>query len=149
MKDIRVLMASGYTINSIAEKYNTSRQLISKYVNCIPEGNYTMKMTYMFRQHPCTDIYIDFLNKKIKIFNKTDDIIHRAFGVVEEPSWEDFEYFLEDRCFSRTRANCKDILKYLGIDSYDPLQIVEKTKGKCWGDDMWIRIKYYKRMVNK
>lgn len=108
-------------------------------------NNYTMRMTYMFRQEPCTVIDIDFMNRQIKIQNKTDDILHRAFGVVENPTWEDFEYFVENRCFERTRANRKEILKALEIDSYDPLQIVEKTEGRIAGDDMWIDIEYFDR----
>lgn len=147
ISEIMNLISNGMTLNSIAEKYGTSRQVISRYLNKQPENNYTMRMTYMFRQHPCTVIDVDFLNRKIKIQNKTDDIIHRAFGVVEEPDWDDFEYFLEDRCFPRTRANCMDILKSLGLDNYDPLQIIEKTKGKCTDDKMWIKIKYYNRRV--
>ena len=35
--------------------------------------------------------------EKIYIKNYTDQIPLRAFGVVDNPSWNDFEYFLEDR----------------------------------------------------
>ena len=48
-------------------------------------------------------IDIDFLHEKIYIKNYTDQIPLRAFGVVDNPSWNDFEYFLEDRCFAGTR----------------------------------------------
>jgi len=147
--DIINLSAHGMKVASIAEKYGTSRQVISRYINRPPEENYTMRMTYMYKQHPCTVIDVDFLNRKIKIQNKTDDIIHRAFGIIEEPTWDDFEYFLEDRCFPRTRANCKELLKQLGLDNYDPLQIIEKTKGKCTDDKLWIKIKYYNRWARK
>lgn len=148
VRDIKKMLARGITVNEIAEKYNTSRQIIHKYVSKKPNGTYTLNLKYMYQQHPCTIIDVDFLNEKIKIENRTDDILHRAFGVVENPTWEQFNEFLKDRCFPETRGNLKSVLKDLGIESYDPLQIIEKTKGKISDDDMWIKIKYYKSEVN-
>lgn len=100
-------------------------------------------MTYMYKQYPCTIIDVDFLTERIAIRNRTPDILHRAFGVVENPTWEQFQEFLADRCYPATRGNIKSIHKNLGINSYDVLQIVEKTKGRTADDDMWIRFKYY------
>ena len=57
---------------------------------------------------------------------------------------EDFEYFLESRCFPRGRDYMKDILRDMGLDSYDPLAIIEKTKGRMAEDKQWIRLKYYR-----
>lgn len=145
IKNIHILLEKGETINVIAEKYGTTRQMISKYVNMPPTDNYTMRITYMYRQFPCTTIDVDFLDKKISIQNKTDDIFHRAFGIIEHPTWEDFEDFLKYRCVPETRNNIKNILQNLDIDSYDPLQIVEKTQGRLTDDDMWLKFKYFKR----
>ena len=75
-------------------------------------------------------IDVVFLNRKNAIQNQTSDLIHRAFGVVENPTWEDFNIFLEDRCFPETRGNKKELLDELGLMEYDPLQIVEKTQGR-------------------
>jgi hypothetical protein len=41
----------------------------------------------------------------------------------------------------------KDILGGLQLTDYDPLQIVEKTKGKTAEDDMWLKFTYYPREV--
>lgn len=144
LAEIEKMLENGATINAVAEHYGTSRQIVDKYINTPPEKNYTLRMTYMYKQHPCTIIDVDFMNEKIAIRNRTPDILHRAFGVVENPTWEQFQEFLADRCYPETRGNIKSILKNLGIDSYDTLQIVEKTKGKTADDDMWIRFKYYK-----
>ena len=64
----------------------------------------------------------------------------RAFGVIENPDWKDFEYFLEDRCFPRTRDHAKEILREMNLPFYDPLLIVEKTQGRMEGDHQWIMI---------
>lgn len=143
IKEIEKLLEKGMTMGDVAKKYGTSRQIINKYFNQIPEKNYTLRMTYMCGQNPCTIIDVDFRNEKIAIKNRTDDVLHRAFGVIENPTWQQFQEFLEDRCFPRTRGNIKAILRDLELDSYDPLQIVEKTKGRTADDNLWIKFKYY------
>lgn len=97
-----------------------------------------MILKFMDPKGVCTIIYADFKNRTVKIENKTDDILHRAFGVKENPTWEDFEFFLEDRCFPRTRDKMKLILRDLGLDCYDPLQIIGKTQGRMAEDQQWI-----------
>ena len=141
--DMRNLRARGVSVNDIAEKYNTSRQIVDKYLNTKPAPGYTMRMTYMNKHTPCTEIDVDFLNQNIRIQNYTDDILHRAFGITEAPTWADFEDFLQYRCFPKTRGNAKDVLKKLQIQAYDPLQIVEKTRGRIADDNMWLKIRYY------
>ncbi len=110
-----------------------------------PRPGCTMRIFYMYEQDICTIIDIDFGEEKIYIQNKTDDMLHRAFGVVEEPDWEDFEYFLLDRCFPPTRGRMKEELARWGLTSYDPLQIVEKANGRTAEDDLWMQFRYYPR----
>ena len=143
VQTIRTLIENGMTVNDVAERFKTSRQIIGKYLNEKPAGGYTLRITYMYHQHPCTVIDVDFLNQRVIVQNKTKDILHRAFGVVEHPTWDDFELFLKDRCFPATRGDAKAILKDLQLTSYDPLQIVEKTKGRTAEDDMWMKFHYY------
>lgn len=143
IKEIEKLLEGGMTMNEVAERFGTSRQIIDKYVNRPPEKNYTLRMTYMHGQNPCTIIDVDFLNERVTIKNRTDDILYRAFGVVENPTWQQFQEFLEDRCFPKTRGNMKAILKELNINSYDPLQIVERTRGRTADDNLWLKFKYF------
>ena len=92
------------------------------------------------RNDLCTTIDVDFKHEKIKIKNYTDKIPLRAFGVVENPTWEDFQWFLKDRCFPETRAHLKWVLSDVGVPFYDPLMIIEKTKGKMAEDQQWIEV---------
>ena len=140
IKEIEKLLEKGMAMSAVAEKYDTSRQIINKYFNQKPEKNYTLRMTYMYGQNPCTIIDVDFLNEKIAIKNRTDDVLHRAFGVIENPTWQQFQEFLEDRCFPRTRDKMKLILKELDLPFYEPLMIIEKTAGKMAEDEFWIKI---------
>ena len=145
VQKMRELLEDGTTVNDIAKRFQTSRQIIGKYLSDKPADGYTLRMTYMYKQYPCTVIDVDFLNQKIVIQNKTKDVLRRAFGIIEVPTWNDFNEFLKDRCFPATRGNAKDILKQLQLTSYDPLQIVEKTKGRMAEDDMWLKFAYYQR----
>ena len=66
--------------------------------------------------------------------------MNRAFGVREYPTYEDYEEFLESRCFPRTRDKMKRELKRLDLPFYDPLMIIEKTEGRMAEDDFWIKM---------
>jgi len=140
------LRANGVPMQEIADRYNTSRQIVSKYLNQAPEAGYTMRMTLMYQNKPCTAIDVNFLQNQIKIQNYTKDILHRAFGVKEKPTWEDFHVFLQERCFPKTRGNIKTVLAGLGLKDYDPLQIIEKTNGRTAEDDLWLKFQYYGRV---
>lgn len=143
VQTIRSLIENGMTVNQVAERFQTSRQIIGKYLNEKPAKGYTLRITYMYQQHPCTTIDVDFFNQRVMVRNKTKDVLHRAFGVTKAPTWDDFEVFLKDRCFPATRGNVKDLLKQLQLTSYDPLQIAEKTRGRTAEDDMWLKFSYY------
>lgn len=142
------------SIGRIAAYFDTSRQTIYKYIQNRRQfetnPDVVMRLNYMQEDEVCTVIDVDFLHKKVYIFNKTQDVLHRAFGVIEEPTWEQFESFLESRCFPRSRAHLKFILQDLELDSYDPLAIIEKTKGRMAEDHQWIDIQHKdKRSLQK
>lgn len=143
VKTIRGLIENGMTVNEAAARFKTSRQVLAKYLNEKPAEGFTMRLTYMYKQHPCTIIDVDFLKQRVAVQNKTKDMLHRAFGIVENPTWADFEVFLQERCFPATRGNTKEILEELQLTAYDPLQIVEKTRGRTAEDDMWLKFNYY------
>lgn len=67
---------------------------------------------FSYRDQLCTTIDIDFRHEKIAIQNYTK--IPCFFGVVEHPTWDDFTWFLESRCFP-IRDHAKDILKEMGL----------------------------------
>lgn len=142
LANILALQKQGVKITEIAKKYHVSRQTIYSQIkrvhNFSEDPDVKMRMYFMNRDYLCTMIDIDFLHEKIYIKNYTDQIPLRAFGVVDNPSWNDFEYFLEDRCFPRTRDHAKEILKDMRIPFYDPLLIIEKTDGYMEGDHQWI-----------
>ena len=67
-------------------------------------------------------------------------MIFRAFGRIEEPTYQDYEEFLKSRCFPETRDKLKLVLQDLNLPFYDPFLIIQKTEGRMAEDDFWIKI---------
>lgn len=82
----------------------------------------------------------DFKHEVVRMKNYTDRIPLRAFGVVENPSWADFEEFLKERCLPASRAGLNGILREMDVPFYDPLLIIEKTNGRMAGDNQWVQM---------
>ncbi len=139
---MHVMLADGKRPAEIAAYFGTTPQLINRHLNQPIRDGCTLRMQYMHRNKVCSIIDVDFANKKIYVDNRTNDIYHRAFGAKEDPDWNDFEYFLQDRCYEKNRADIKQILRNLGLDFYDPLSILEKTNGRNYEDNMWIKFSY-------
>lgn len=99
-----------------------------------------MTLLYKHNGELSTKIIVDYDKKSVQITNYTEDLINRAFGVNEHPTFEQFEDFLESRCFPRTRDHMKLHLKELGLSCYEPLSIVMKTHGRLEGDFMSLEI---------
>lgn len=106
----------------------------------IPEKEYPMRLYYMFRQHVCTIIDVDEIRQKVRVYNYTNNLLMRAFGRNSEPSFAEYEEFLESRCFPSSRDKMKLELERLEIPFYDPIMIIEKTEGRMGEDDFWIQI---------
>lgn len=99
-----------------------------------------MILEYMNKDSLSTRIVVDYKTQTVQIENFTDNMLARAFGVNVMPSFADYEKFLEERCFPRTRDKMKFLLRELDLDYYDPLSIIEKTQGRMAEDTMWIHI---------
>lgn len=106
----------------------------------IPVKRYPLRLWYMYKNRKCTLIDVDEMNQKVYIRNYARNIMFRAFGANDEPTYEDYEAFLGSRCFPKTRDKMKIQLDALGIPFYDPMLIIEKTQGRMAEDDFWILI---------
>ena len=106
----------------------------------VPEKGKNLRLWYMHNQNVCTIIDVDEMNREVEIINFTDNLIFRAFGMEENPSYKRYEEFLQSRCFPESRDKMKLILQDLDLPFYDPFMIIEKTEGRMAEDDFWIRI---------
>ena len=117
------------------------RQSMEKFISAKrKQGHSLTKMLYFDGEKLCTTIIVDVTEKIIRIENHTDHILKTAFGNNMEPTWEDFQHFLEERCIPRTRAGLREYMESIGVDEYDPMEIIKRTEGKMAEDDQWIRM---------
>ena len=88
---------------------------------------------------PANSIELRMLNR-----NLVSDFLKLPFGNNQNPSWEDYLHFLESRCIPRTRAGLREYLETIGVDHYDPLEIIRKTQGRMAEDDLWLTVEEIK-----
>ena len=115
---------------SVDEFISTKREL----------GHALMKLSYFDDEELCTTIIADSAERVLCIENHTDRVIKTAFGNNVVPTWEDLQHFLEERCIPRARAGLREYLETIGVEEYDPIEIIKKTEGRMAEDKQWIRI---------
>lgn len=106
----------------------------------LPANDLKLRLWYMYKNMVCTVIDVDEMSREVKIHNYIGNPLYRAFGINDDPDFDDYEEFLESRCFPKERDKIKLELKKLNIPFYDPIMIIEKTQGRMAEDDFWIRI---------
>ena len=106
-------------------------------------GHSVYRLEYYDREQLCTAIYVDFTDEMLTVENYVEDPVKRAFGNNRNPSWEDFQLFLQERCLSKDRAGLREYLDTLGLAEYDPWEIIRITEGRMAEDHQWLRIEVY------
>ena len=86
----------------------------------------------------CSKICVDFTAQQVAAENMVEDVTRTAFGARQAPTWNDWLDFLEERCIPRQRAGLRHYLDALGLEEYDPFQIIQTTQGRMKEDDQWI-----------
>lgn len=107
---------------------------------CVPAQKEPLRLWYGQGEDIYTIIDVSPPQRRVTVYNYTKDLMRRAFGKIESPTYEQYEAFLESRCFPRSRDKLKLMLEELDLPFYDPLMIVEKTEGRMADDDFWLRI---------
>lgn len=92
----------------------------------------------------CSSIYADWTSQTVVVENQTVSPVKTAFGNNLLPTWEDFQHFLAERCIPPQRAGLREYLETLGLNGYDPLDIIEKTGGRMAEDQQWLTIEVLK-----
>lgn len=106
----------------------------------LPRKELPLRIYYYYKDTVCTVIDVDEMKQIVRIRNYAKNIMFRAFGVNESPSFKEYEEFMESRCFPRERDKMKIMLEALDIPFYDPILIIEKTQGRMAEDEFWLKI---------
>lgn len=92
----------------------------------------------------CARIAADETEKIVHVENLATDYLKLPFGNNPSPTWADYQHFLEDRCIPKTRGGLQEYLETIGVDSYEPLEIIRKTQGRMAEDDLWLTVEELK-----
>ncbi len=92
----------------------------------------------------CARIAADETGETLHVENLATDYLKLPFGNNPNPSWADYQHFLENRCIPKTRAGLQEYLETIGLDSYEPLEIIRKTQGRMAEDDLWLTVEELK-----
>lgn len=102
--------------------------------------NKLLQLQFFHSDSLCTTILTDETAEKVLIENHTSDPLYTAFGVNNNPDWQDYQSFLEERCIPKSRAGLQEYLNAIGVDEYHPLEIIRKTKGRMAEDQSWLEV---------
>lgn len=93
---------------------------------------------YMNKNVVCSHVEVNLRTREVYCEDFTNVVHHLVFA--KRPhTVENLNFFFETRCFPRGREDEKDILEFLGLRQYNPLDIVRKTHGVMYKDYNWIR----------
>lgn len=96
----------------------------------------------------------DKVTAHVKVVNNVVDVQRFTNIAYEQPflhqpvSLEFVKHFLKRRAVSADKEGIDEILRNLGIEKYDVVDILKKTHGVDWDDFMWIRFKGDKTQYN-
>ena len=103
------------------------------------KGHKLLLLNFYDKYTLCTKICADFTDETVSAQNYTDNIVKTAFGKNEVPTWEDFQNFLEERCIPRGRSGIREYLETIGVEEYNPIEIIKKTSGRMAEDNQWLK----------
>ena len=116
-----------------------------EFIDSNRDRNHTLyKFLFYDGQTLCSKIAADYTKKTLCIENRVDDFLRTAFGNNSTPTWGDFEQFLEERCIPRSRAGLREYLESIGVERYEPLEIIKITEGRMAEDDQWLKVEEVK-----
>lgn len=104
------------------------------------DGHKLYIFDYYNDQTLCTKIAADYTDCTLCFENHVSNFLHTAFGNNLSPTWNDLQTFLEERCIPRSRAGLREYLEEINVDKYEPLDIIQKTKGRMAEDEQWIHL---------
>ena len=129
------LSFDGHTI-TLAKRLSIEKFIAEKK----EQGHALLKLSYFDDDTLCSTIVADTTERRICVENHVGRIIKTAFGNNLLPTWEDFQKFLEERCIPQARAGLREYLETIGVEEYDPIEIIKKTEGRMAEDRQWIKI---------
>ncbi|MCD8300060.1 MAG: hypothetical protein LUC41_02625 [Clostridiales bacterium] len=94
--------------------------------------------TTYWKNEKTSDVVISADRKSVSYTIYNHEVAKAPFGF-EDPTVEQMYHFLEERCMPRRPGQLQEYLDYLGLDEYNPWEIVKITHGVMWEDFLWLK----------
>ncbi len=93
-------------------------------------------MILLYKCHDITtcEINVNMETKEVSIKNLTDKQADLPFYKGLNPTFTDVMDLIKSRCIPMTRDELPRILRKMGLNKYDPIEIIKRTKGKSLSD---------------
>lgn len=121
------------TLTVIANKLSCNLSLESK-VNNKWDGSH---ISVFWKDELTAEINIE--NNRVYIKKYTSDPMKQFFLAFDSMDIIGFSELLESRCWERERADISVLLSKIGLDEYDPIEIVKRTFGVSYNDSIWFK----------
>jgi hypothetical protein len=100
----------------------------------------SLKFEVLEKDDVIARVEVDYTNKKVNVWqDKAVDPVFLPFPTKDTVTLFDVVDYLESRCFPRSRHHADKLLKALGLEEYNPNEIVKKTHGVLYDDYVWLR----------
>lgn len=96
-----------------------------------------LRFTCYWKDEPVSDVYVRGNEAFIKRYIKHHPVKQIFYS--DKMDLYKLTEILKSRCWQEDRADIDLILKKLGIEYYDPLEIVKKTHGISYNDFLWFQ----------
>ena len=121
------------TVSLIAEKLNFNIQLKdklkSKWDGCRISAFWKDELTAV----------VNISNNEVFIKKFTDNPTKQFFLAFDKIDIPKLSELLEARCWERGRTDIMELLNKIGLDEYDPIEIVKRTFGVSYNDCIWFK----------
>ena len=113
------------TLTRITHEINSNRKIIN---------NYTFEVYW--KDEITARVYVKEYDVTVSRF--TDHPLKQIFAQKKMTRYQ-LNRILELRCWERDRADINELLENIGLQEYNPQEIVRKTHGVSFNDYIWIR----------
>jgi len=93
--------------------------------------------TYWKNEHT-SDVVVSADRKTVKYIKYVSEVPKVPY-LFDNPSVEQIYDFLETRCMPKGRTQMEEYLSSLGLEEYNPWEIVKHTHAVMWEDYLWIK----------
>lgn len=97
-----------------------------------------LKFTIMWKNEKIDDVVVDRDKCTVEVTKYSDHVFHQPFHM-EPITIKNVYQFVKRRVFDEERPDKEELLAALGLEEYNPYEIMRKTHGANYDDYIWVK----------